>query len=600
MWAEKHPEKGSYTGSSYTQSAVTYSGFDARGHATEKADGPFDLTFQFDAAERLLKVLNTGNTTTPIKTFTYADTNGTNTDGTTNYTKGKLTTAVRNNVLPSPTGTVTVTDTYTYSNPGGALSQRNTNVAFAGTSQTFSESITTDKLGQLTTLTYPTCVTACNGTGAIASVPLTYSNGFLTGVTGYATLAYHANGALNTVKHGTNNGVDVVDTYDRDDHWMMRPKNITFSGYDVCPSPSTPAITPAATSVCAGSSSSASIAPQSGATYAWTVNGGTLTGASTGTSINFTAGTGPSLQLTVTATNSCGSVSATTTVTINPATVITSQPQDATIAPGGTATLTVAAGGATLQYQWYNGSGTASPISGATGAQYTAAPSGTSSYWVRVTGSCGTADSRLATVYVNLPAPTGLTATTQTNTSQVSVSWNPVAGAGGYQVYYATNITAQFQPLGGIVAGPPATFTMSTGSATVAYLFRVTAADASMHVSANQSNIDYAVMATQLFTDERLVAGATEVRARHVVELRNAIDALRMAVGLPTVWAGAPAPSGEITADVFASLLDPFSAARGQPGLGLPPFGYTGGVATPAKGNTILAAHVQQLRDALR
>jgi hypothetical protein len=265
---------------------------------------------------------------------------------------------------------------------------------------------------------------------------------------------------------------------------------------------------------------------------------------------------------------------------------------------GGTATLTVAAGGAALQYQWFNGSGTASPISGATNASYTAAPSATSSYWVRVSGSCGTADSGLATVYVNLPAPTGLTATTQTNTSQVSVSWNPVAGAGGHQVYYATN--GQFNPLGGIVAGPPATFTFNASSTPVAYLFRVAAADASMYVSANQSNTDYAVMATQLFTDERLVAGSTEVRARHVVELRNAIDALRMAVGLSTMWAGAPAPSGEITADVFASLIDPFSQARGQPGLGLPPFLYTGGVVTPAKGNTILAAHVQQLRDALR
>jgi hypothetical protein len=69
-------------------------------------------------------------------------------------------------------------------------------------------------------------------------------------------------------------------------------------------------------------------------------------------------------------------------------------------------------------------------------------------------------------------------------------------------------------------------------------------------------------MATQLFRDERLVPGVTEIRAIHVVELRNAIGKLLLAVGLPTVWAGVPVPSGEIPADVFAWRVGELSPAQ--------------------------------------
>jgi hypothetical protein len=74
---------------------------------------------------------------------------------------------------------------------------------------------------------------------------------------------------------------------------------------------------------------------------------------------------------------------------------------------GQTATLTVAASGtATLSYQWYTGTApnTASPIGGGTGASVNVSPATTTSYWVRVTNSCGTADSVTVTVTVNPPS----------------------------------------------------------------------------------------------------------------------------------------------------------------------------------------------------
>ena len=48
LQSESHPEKGAAGNGS-----VSYFGYDSRGHATRKIDGPNDLTFTFDSAERL-------------------------------------------------------------------------------------------------------------------------------------------------------------------------------------------------------------------------------------------------------------------------------------------------------------------------------------------------------------------------------------------------------------------------------------------------------------------------------------------------------------------------------------------------------------------
>src|SRR5207302_2940620 len=77
---------------------------------------------------------------------------------------------------------------------------------------------------------------------------------------------------------------------------------------------------------------------------------------------------------------------------------ITAQPQSTTITGGGSATLSATAGGTTpLAYQWYSGS---TAISGATSSSITVSPSSTTSYFVRVTNTCGTVDSATATVTV--------------------------------------------------------------------------------------------------------------------------------------------------------------------------------------------------------
>jgi hypothetical protein len=79
---------------------------------------------------------------------------------------------------------------------------------------------------------------------------------------------------------------------------------------------------------------------------------------------------------------------------------ITTQPLSRT--GGGTLSVT-ASGTATLSYQWYLGvpGDTSQPISGATSASLPVSPARTTSYWVRVTNSCGTVDSAAATVLIH-------------------------------------------------------------------------------------------------------------------------------------------------------------------------------------------------------
>jgi hypothetical protein len=82
---------------------------------------------------------------------------------------------------------------------------------------------------------------------------------------------------------------------------------------------------------------------------------------------------------------------------------ITSGPSSVTINAGSSTTLSVTATGTTpLSYQWYIGTSgtTTTPVSGGTGSSITVSPSSTTSYWVRVSNSCGSVNSGTATVTV--------------------------------------------------------------------------------------------------------------------------------------------------------------------------------------------------------
>jgi len=251
LLSENHVEK---------DGAVTYSGFDARGHATRKVDGANDLSFVYDRAERLTEIKESTGARRPLKTFVYASDNSSN-----NWRKGKLLRAKRYNyyeveAIPpsnqifadgfecglsawsSVEGAVTplvtacdtveydvvVEETYSYGGVGGRVSGRDLAITVNGnTGETFSQSWAYSELGAVSTVGYPSCTfTRCTADGAESprNVNSTYTRGYLTAVGGYASLiTYHPSSLLNTITH--TNGVVV--THEADPNGMARPRSIT-------------------------------------------------------------------------------------------------------------------------------------------------------------------------------------------------------------------------------------------------------------------------------------------------------------------------------------------------------------------------------------
>ncbi len=86
---------------------------------------------------------------------------------------------------------------------------------------------------------------------------------------------------------------------------------------------------------------------------------------------------------------------------------ITTQPASQEVASGASASLSVAATGDDLTYQWFTGNSgdTAAPVSGATaGTLETGALTASTSFWVQITNAGGTADSETAVITVSAPS----------------------------------------------------------------------------------------------------------------------------------------------------------------------------------------------------
>lgn len=199
-------------------------------------------------------------------------------------------------------------------------------------------------------------------------------------------------------------------------------------------------VTPASPSLSApaslgpGASSTASVVSPNGAlTYTWTITNGTINGSTTGTSVNFTANTNPvTLRAKGTSSNGCAaSESINVTVTSCTAPTITSVTPSITITNGTTIELLAAAGGTgPITYQWYVGSSGNTSTPAAAGNPINVTPGVTTSYWVRATNSCGSADSATVTLTVVVP-PTTPTALYIVTPCRVIDTRNPTGPFGG-------------------------------------------------------------------------------------------------------------------------------------------------------------------------
>ena len=122
-----------------------------------------------------------------------------------------------------------------------------------------------------------------------------------------------------------------------------------------------------------------------------------------------------------------------------------------------------------------------------------------------------------------LAAPTSVVAATFSGT-QINISWTAPAPAPHHYVVERATQQGNFTTLNSNVTGT--TYSDTTVANLTAYLYRVRSADAGGNVSAG-SNIDLATAIT--FEDDPFPAPPTQtvVRAQHVLQLRQAINAVR-------------------------------------------------------------------------
>jgi hypothetical protein len=301
-----------------------------------------------------------------------------------------------------------------------ALSILITNVPPSITTQPASQTINS---GQTATMTV-----AASGTAPLSYQWYQGSSGVTTNPISGATGTSYTTPALTAT---TTYWVQVTNTAGKAN---SNTATITVSPVAIAPSITTQ---PASQTINSGQTATMTVAASGTAplSYQWYQGSSGVTtnpiSGATGTSY-----TTPALTATtaywVQVTNTAGKANSNTaTITVSPVAIapsITTQPASQTINSGQTATMTVAASGtAPLSYQWYQGASgvTTNPISGATGTSYTTrALTATTTYWVLVTNSAGTANSNTATITVNVvaPPPTCAEPTVQPGTNSLTVT----------------------------------------------------------------------------------------------------------------------------------------------------------------------------------
>jgi hypothetical protein len=199
------------------------------------------------------------------------------------------------------------------------------------------------------------------------------------------------------------------------------------------------------------------------------------------------------------------------------------------------------------------------------------------------------------TTTTGLSAPTNLRATTSSSTS-VHITWSSAVNATRYELQKSSNYGASnhgFNPLNSNIG---ATFYDDTVPNGNAYIYQVLAIDQNNNYSV-PSNLDIAT--AFVFTDEPITAGMT-VKEVHITQLRQTVDAVRVASGLSAATWSNPPPLAQtiviqkLHVDQLRSYLDGARTA-----LSLPPPTYTDPTITQFI-TVIYAAHIQQLRQLVK
>ena len=232
LTSEQHPEIGP------SGNGLTHYSYDASGNLLSQdiaGSNDFSLRYRYDNANRLIAIdelLTPPSTVRPLKSFHYARGN---VGG--DLRAGKLVLAKRINwvdivdpLRPANSGIfpITLSQAYRYEGRDGRVSKRQTRYNFGEGHYLFDTGFEYDQQGNVSRLTYPTCLHAeCGGAGPARNVDFNYTRGYLSSIPGYANHLYyqlggmfqqvsHANGVVETVEHAFRN--------------LPRPARITTSG----------------------------------------------------------------------------------------------------------------------------------------------------------------------------------------------------------------------------------------------------------------------------------------------------------------------------------------------------------------------------------
>lgn len=173
-------------------------------------------------------------------------------------------------------------------------------------------------------------------------------------------------------------------------------------------------------------------------------------------------------------------------------------------------------------------------------------------------------------------------AATATSTSSASLSWPSVSGATSYEVYRSANGST----LGMVATTSSSSYRDNGLTANRTYLYRVRAVGSTGTLA--YSNIDPAT--TIMFVDPDIVPHVTHIKAVHILQLRDAVNAMRAAGMLSYRNFTDPTLAGRtVKANHVAQLRTALSEARAA--IGLPPLSFSHPSLTRVR-----ASHVTELR----
>jgi len=192
-------------------------------------------------------------------------------------------------------------------------------------------------------------------------------------------------------------------------------------------------------------------------------------------------------------------------------------------------------------------------------------------------------------------AATSITDSGNPPAPRVTISWTATPGAHHYEVEKTTNVNTAYSSVNTNVTGT--SYTDTGVSSVTAYLYRVRAVGAAGNISA-YSNIDLATAIT--FTDDTIIRQSTLVKAAHITELRQAVDAVRALANVGAAnWGGAITPNSTLVqASHVQNLRTNLDAARST--LGLAQCNYTDNSIPALQASFINKDHIDQLRQCVR